>query len=61
MIPKAWCCIEEVPYYFSMSSIKFQGQTGWKIDDLDKILAKIARPVAAIKSLRFALLRLLKL
>ena len=25
---KAGCSIEEVPYYFSRSSIKFQGHTG---------------------------------
>ena len=31
---KAWCSIEEVPYYFSRSSMNFQGHTGWKIDDL---------------------------
>ena len=29
---------------------------GQKIDDLNPILSKITRPVAAIKSLRFALL-----
>ena len=51
MMHKAWCTIEEMPYYFSRSSIKFQGHTGWKIDDL----SEITRPVAAIKSLRFAL------
>ena len=28
MMHKAWCSIEEVPYYFSGSSIKFQGHTG---------------------------------
>ena len=28
MMHKAWCSIEEVPYYFSGSSIKFQGNTG---------------------------------
>ena len=27
---KAWCSIEEVPYYFSRLSIKFQGHMGWK-------------------------------
>ena len=30
MIHKAWCCIEDVPYYFSGSSIKFQGHEGEK-------------------------------
>ena len=49
MMHKAWCNLEEVPYNFSRSSIKFQGHTGWKI------VSKITRPVAAIKSLRFAL------
>ena len=29
--------VEEVPYYFSRSSIKFQGHTGWKINDLNPI------------------------
>ena len=33
MVHKAWYSIEEVPYYFSRSSIKFQGHMGWKIDD----------------------------
>ena len=33
--------IEEVPYCFPRSSIKFQGHTGWKIDDLDKIWARL--------------------
>ena len=32
MMHKVWCSIEEVPYYFSGSSIKFRGHTGWKID-----------------------------
>ena len=41
MIHKAWCSIEEVPYYFSRSCIKFQGHTGWKIDDLDQIWARL--------------------
>ena len=51
MMHKACHSIEEVPYGFLRSSIKFQGHTGWRIDDL----SKITRPVAAIKSLRFAL------
>ena len=109
MMHKAWSSIEEVSYYFSRSSTKFQGHTGqkiadfdqnwvfpdcnsslnswmtlkwcskldivWKmcpivfqghpsnfkatwakkIDDLDPFLSKITGPVAAIKSLRFAL------
>ena len=24
---KAWCCLEEVPYWFSRSSVKFRGHT----------------------------------
>ena len=35
MIHKAWSNIEEVPYCFLMSSIKFQGHTGQKITDFD--------------------------
>ena len=27
MMQKAWCCLGEVSYYFSRSSIKFQGHT----------------------------------
>ena len=34
---KAWRSIEEVPYCFSKSSIKFHGHTGRKIDDLNPI------------------------
>ena len=41
MIHKAWCSIEEVPYYFSRSYIKFQGHTGWKMEDLDQIWARL--------------------
>ena len=52
----AWCSKEEEPYCFSRSSVKFQGYMGKKIDDLNPILSKITRPVAAIKSFRFALL-----
>ena len=54
MIHKAWCSIEEVPFYFSRSYIKFQGHTGWN-RWFESNLSKITRPVAAIKSLRFAL------
>ena len=35
MIYKAWSMIGEVPYYFSRSSIKFQGHTGQKITNFD--------------------------
>ena len=41
MMHKAWCSLEEVPYCFPRSSIKFQGHTGWKIDDLDQIWARL--------------------
>ena len=37
------------------SSIKFQGHTCWKNWRFESNLSKITRPVAAIKSLRFAL------
>ena len=56
MMHKAGRSIEEVPYNFSRSSIKFQVHLGKKIPDLNPNLCKITRPVAAIKSLRFALL-----
>ena len=35
MMHKAWSNIAEVPYCFSRSSVKFQGQTGQKIADFD--------------------------
>ena len=54
MMHKAWRSIEEVPYCFSRSLIKFHGHTGGKIDDF-LIQFEITWPVAAIKSLRFAL------
>ena len=53
--------IDEVPYDFKRSSIKFPGHTGRKIDDMNPILSKITRPVAATKSFRFALLYFTKL
>ena len=53
---KAWHGIEEVPYCFLRSFIKFPDHMGPKINDLNPILSKNIRPVAAIKSLRFALL-----
>ena len=37
MMHKAWRSIEEVPYCFSRSSIKFHSHTGGKIDDLNPI------------------------
>ena len=35
MTRTAWRSIEEVPYYFSMSFIEFQGHRGQKIADFD--------------------------
>ena len=54
---KAWCSVEEVLYRITRSPIKFQGHPGRKIEDLNPIsnLNMSTRPVAAIKSLRFAL------
>ena len=46
-----------MPYCFPRSSIKFQGHTGQNITDFDPNWAfPDYRPVAAFKSLRFALL-----
>ena len=57
MLHKAWNSKEEMPYCFSRSSIKFQGHTGQNITDFDPNWAfPDYRPVAAFKSLRFALL-----
>ena len=56
MMHKAWCSTEEVPLCFSRWSIRFEDYMDQKIDDLNPILRKIIRLVAAIKSLRFALL-----
>ena len=56
MLHKAWNSKGEVPYCFSRSSIKFQGHTGQNITDFDPNWAfPDCRPVAAFKSLRFAL------
>ena len=41
MMYKASRSIEEVPYRYIKSSIKFQGITGWKIDDLSPIWARL--------------------
>ena len=35
MMHKAWSSIEEVPYCFAMSSVKFQGRTALKIVEFD--------------------------
>ena len=57
MLHKAWNSKGEVPYCFPKSSIKFQGHTGQNITAFDPNWAfPDYRPVAAFKSLRFALL-----
>ena len=56
MLHKAWNSKGEVPYCFPKSSIKFQGHTGQNIIAFDPNWAfPDYRPVAAFKSLRFAL------
>ena len=58
MLHKAWNSKGEMPYWFPRSSIKFQGHTGQNITDFDPNWAfPDYRPVAAFKSLRFALFR----
>ena len=60
MLHKAWNSKEEMPYCFPRSSIKFQGHTGQNITDFDPNWAfSDYRPVAAFKSLRFALFRVI--
>ena len=49
-------CTEEVLYYFSGSSIKFQGHTDWKIDDLNPIWVRLLGQ-SQLRSLRFALFK----
>ena len=57
MLHKAWNSKGEVPNCFPRSSIKFQGHTGQNITNFDPNWAfPDYRPVAAFKSLRFALL-----
>ena len=36
MMHKAWCCLGEVPYSLSRSSVKFQGHTAKKIVQFDR-------------------------
>ena len=38
---KAWRSIEEVPYCFSRSSIKFEGHAGWRMDDFNPIWVRL--------------------
>ena len=57
MLHKAWNSKGEMPYSFPRSSIKFQGHTVQNITDFDPNWAfPDYRPLAAFKSLRFALL-----
>ena len=56
MLHKAWNSKGEMPYCFPRSSVKFQGHTVQNITDFDPNWAfPDYRPVAAFKSLRFAL------
>ena len=56
MLHKAWNSKGEMSYCFPRSSIKFQGHTVQNITDFDPNWAfPDYRPVAAFKSLRFAL------
>ena len=58
MLHKAWNSKGEMLYYFPWSSIKFQGHKGQNITDFDPNWAfPDYRPVAAFKSLRFALFK----
>ena len=52
MMHNAWCNVEEVPYIFSRSSIKFEGHTGWEIDYLNPIWMRAGHSYQII---RFAL------
>ena len=59
MLHKASNSKGEMPYSFPRSSIKFQGHTGQNITDFDPNWAfSDYRPVAAFKSLRFALFQI---
>ena len=59
MLHKAWNSKGEMPYRFPRSSVKFQGHAVQNITDFDPNWAfPDYRPVAAFKSLRFALLSL---
>ena len=41
MMHKVWCSIEELLYCFSRSFIKFQGHTGWLIDDFNPVWVRL--------------------
>ena len=59
MLHKAWNSKGEMPYCFPRSSIKFQGHTVQNVTDFDPNWAFLDyRPVAAFKSLRFALFQM---
>ena len=61
MLHKASNSKEEMPYCFPRLSIKFQGHTGQNITDFDPNWAfPDYRPVAAFKSLRFALFKVIR-
>ena len=61
MLHKAWNSKGEVLYCFPRSSIKFQGHTGQNITDFDpNWVFPDYRPVAAFKSLRFALFKVIR-
>ena len=59
MMHKAWWSIEEVTYFFGGGGVTHQISTshGLKNRRFESNLSKITRPVAAIKSLRFALFK----
>ena len=38
---KDWYSLDKVPYCFSRSSIKFLGQMGWKINDLNQVWVRL--------------------
>ena len=60
MLHKAWNSKGEMPYRFPRSSVKFQGHTVQNITDFDPNWAfPDYRPVAAFKSLRFALFKVI--
>ena len=59
MLHKAWNSKGEMPYCFPRSSVKFQGHAVQNITDFDPNWAfPDYRPVAAFKSLRFALFQI---
>ena len=61
MMHKAWSSIEEVPYCFPRSYVKLQGHMVQNITNFDPNWAfPDCRPVAAFKSLRFALFKVIR-